>query len=83
VFITARKFNQNPKNWVRNRCRLVARDVPQGGSPLQEPRNHSIRMSRLVAMNSPPGDFWKFSRNPKFVKLIGYKQPIVHAFHTD
>jgi len=34
--------------------------------PLGNPQNTQIGLSRLAVMYSPPGSFWKISRNQKF-----------------
>jgi len=72
VFITARQFIEKPRNWVAGLWRLA---VPGFTARrfLREPRiSLHCHICRLVAMNSPPGGFWKFSRNVQFHKNLTY-----------
>jgi len=42
------------------------RELYRQAVPFQESRNKPQCMCRMAAMNSPPGGFWKFSRNTTF-----------------
>jgi len=66
VFITARQF-------VKQTQKLGYRLVSPGGTglhyqavPHRNPENTQNGMHRLAEVHSPPGNFWKISRNYEF-----------------
>jgi len=73
-FTTDRARAGNPETWLQTRVAWRYRASPPGGSS-RNPENTQIGMSRLAAMYSPPGGFWKFSKNHKFTNTTA----ITHA----
>jgi len=50
--------------------------------PPGNPRNTHNVMSRLTIMYSPPGGFWKISRNKKITDTTEIMHSNCHAFHV-
>jgi len=80
-------LHKNPENWVKLVCVAWRSGAYRQAVPLQVPRNKPQRMCRLAAMNSPPGDFWKFPETQKNTNntiemhTIHIKHYTIHA-HT-
>jgi len=76
VHITAGQLNQNQKLGFPTRVAWRL-GVHREAVSLQKPRKGKNDMSRMTAMNSPPGDFWKISRNPETINSM----KVMHTIH--